>query len=251
MPGSRRSRKVGGGYGGFGAAGAGSPWRIERGSLALLLASVAVFAIGLAWQPLAGWTVMLPGPTLRGFQLWRLVTAPFVNATLATLIFAALGFWWLGSFLERAIGTRRMIALFIVSAAVGNLAAAVVSLAWWQGRGGMAGPECGLFAISASWWFAYGSARAHLFGRIPVRIDVVSWIFCGIALAMAMVHRDWMTVAGDVTAATAAWLVVRGGGTRLNFGLSWARLRLWWLRRRYKVLDGGKSREGREKKWMN
>src|SRR5262249_31047139 len=99
MPGSRRSRKMGGGFGGLRSGGAGSQWRIERGSLALLLASVAMFVVGLAWEPLAGWVVMLPGPTLRGFQLWRLVTAPFVNGTLATLIFASLGFWWLGSFL--------------------------------------------------------------------------------------------------------------------------------------------------------
>jgi membrane associated rhomboid family serine protease len=253
MPGSKRSRKRAGGFGGFGGVrnqGGGSMWSIERGSLGLVIASIAMFAACAAWRPLAGWVALLPRETLRGLQLWRLVSAPFVSASIGNLLFAALGFWWLGSFLERAIGTSRFITLFLVASIAGNLVGAIVGLTVNHGAGVMVGPEVGLFAITASWWFVFGRTQAMFFGAMPVRIDVVSWIFCGLGLAMALVRHDWMIFFGDIAGAGAAWMVVRGGFPSFDVGTRWARLRLWWLRRRYKVLDGGKS-SSREKKWMN
>src|SRR5262249_10157571 len=123
MPGSRRSKKKSGGFGGFGMRGqGGSPWRIERGSLAVGIARVAVSLI-IAFRPaLSHWLDLRPVETLRQLQLWRLVTSAFVNPTLGGLVFAGIGFWFIGSFLERAIGYRRLVVLFVVTATIGNLA---------------------------------------------------------------------------------------------------------------------------------
>src|SRR5437867_11326172 len=95
MPGSRRSQKKSGGFGGFGmrGRGQGSPWRIERGSLGLLLASAAVFAACAFVPGLLEWLVVKPAETLRHGQIWRLATPPFTNPTLRSLSFSAIRFW--------------------------------------------------------------------------------------------------------------------------------------------------------------
>src|SRR5262249_46488929 len=108
-----------------------------------------------------------------------------------------------------------------------------------------------LFAMMASIAFIYGRTQILFFGAMPARADVIAWIFCGIGLAMDLFRGDYPSVLADVVAAATAWVILREHVRFFSFSGNWARLRLWWLRRRYKVLDGGKSREGREKKWMN
>ena len=84
----------------------------------------------------------------------------------------------------------------------------------------------------------------------PARADVIAWIFCGIGLAVAIFRGEYLTLAADVGAAIVAWGMLRPSGRRQGQKRApFARLRLWWLRRRYKVLDGGKSKN--EKRWMN
>src|SRR5438067_1920818 len=121
MPGSKRSKKMGGRMGGFGGGmrglGRSSMWRIERGSLWLVLVSVAVFAACAFRIEVLEALVVVPRLTFARLQLWRLVTATFVAFPLPVLAFGALGLWWIGSFVERAIGTGRTVVLFVLSGA--------------------------------------------------------------------------------------------------------------------------------------
>jgi hypothetical protein len=93
---------------------------------------------------------------------------------------------------------------------------------------------------------------------VPARADIISLIFCGIWLLRHIIDvfsgRSYALaiIGGDLAAVGIAWIFIRRGVP--SFGLRALslridRLRLWWLRRRYKVLDGGKGKD--EQKWMN
>ena len=66
---------------------------------------------------------------------------------------------------------------------------------------------------------------------------------------MLLIKHDYPSAVGDLIAGGATWLLVRRGPRRIGLSSNLARARLWWLRRRYKVLEGGKSKS--EKRWMN
>ena len=252
MPGSKRSRKRPGGGGGFrrtGGSGGASMWRVERGMLGLMIATVAVFVVGAYWSPLLQALLLDPVATLKHGQLWRLVTSAFVHGGFVPFLLGVLGLWWIGSFIERAVGTSRALFMFFAFTIVGSLVVASLAL-WTKYPHNPTGSGAALFGFIAASAFIYGPQPVLLFGAKPARADIVAWIFCGIILFMELVQRDFLGACGDLAAGVTAWFVSRGGMPSFDLGTRWARLRLWWLRRRYKVLDGGKS-SSREKKWMN
>ena len=62
----------------------------------------------------------------------------------------------------------------------------------------------------------------------------------GIWLLFALVDGDYLRAASYVGAALVAFVFLRRGMRRIALFRGLSRLRLWWLRRRYKVIEGGK-----------
>jgi cyanate permease len=82
----------------------------------------------------------------------------------------------------------------------------------------------------------------------------MAWIFVGITAATYLfaLSDDWqqalLGLAAMSGAALAGWLVSRRGG--MDLGGSLDRMRMWRLKRRYRVLTGG--RDGRDdKRYLN
>lgn len=57
-------------------------------------------------------------------QYYRLLTASFVHVTPAHILFNMLAFYQLGTIVERIVGARRVLALYLVSALTGSLLSA-------------------------------------------------------------------------------------------------------------------------------
>jgi hypothetical protein len=112
----------------------------------------------------------------------------------------------------------------------------------------LAGAEPALFALMAASGIYYGRQQVMAFGMVPARADIIAWIFCGIWILGALLQRDYVRVVSNLCAGLSAFPLLRTRLPRVRLSGRWARLRLWWLRRRYKVIDGGKSKE---KRWMN
>ncbi len=97
----------------------------------------AVQEVSLAWG--AGF-----GPATQDHQWWRLFTAMFVHFGVMHLVLNMWALWDIGRVVERAYGSLRILALYVVSGLVGNLASLVV-----QGNqaisGGASGAIFGLY----------------------------------------------------------------------------------------------------------
>jgi len=233
----------------MGSAGRGQ-FRLERGMLLVIALSTFVLVLSALFPTLPQHLVLVPSRALRHFELWRPVSALFAYLSLGAFVFDMIFLWLMGSFIERALGRRDTLIMFAVTGVLGYFAAALAGVALRMDEP-LAGAEPTLFAMMLGPAFLYGRQRVLLFGALPARADVISWIFCSIWIAAALLRHDYASVAGDLAAGGAAFVLVRrrssGGATGLGTNL--ARARLWWLRRRYKVIQGGKS--GREKRWMN
>jgi membrane associated rhomboid family serine protease len=100
----------------------------------LILASLAVF-FGLAVLSLAahelsgtllGLIVLQPETLLQHWQVWRLLSYPFIDRNLLSLAFALLSLWFFGSTLEEERGSRWLRDFFLTTAVGGGLLAGLL-----------------------------------------------------------------------------------------------------------------------------
>ena len=124
-----------------GAAGSGS----AVASQTILIAYAALFLVGLLTNNLP--VQYLGGIPGYGWQVWRFVTAPltYPAALDLTILFAALSavfFWLTAPQLERMLGLRRFLAVFVVSSIIGTAGMMLSGF----GSVGLTAPLFGLFA---------------------------------------------------------------------------------------------------------
>ncbi len=127
---------------------------------ALLIALCATYAVFLLVRPLRPAMVMhlAVSPRLFAGEYWQLGTAIFLHLDPQSFLYSILGIWWAAADVERAQGTRRMIALFLIAGVLCNLAYAVV-FRYEYGEGGSSAA-----LRSRSWrcsWRSAGSTTAR------------------------------------------------------------------------------------------
>jgi hypothetical protein len=105
-------------------------------------------------------------------------------------------------------------------------------------------------AFGALW----GGQQVRAYGVMQMSARTMAWIFVGITAATYLfaLSDDWqqalLGLAAMVGAALAGWLLTRRGG--MDIGGSIDRMRMWRLKRRYKVLTGGRDQPP-NKRWLN
>jgi membrane associated rhomboid family serine protease len=120
---------------------------------------------------------------------YRLVSAMFLHASLLHLLFNMFALWWLGSVVERALGTTRFLLVYFVSGLAGSAGALVLSpptavtvgasgaifgimgallILEWQETGSLAGPAMTLIVLNLALSLAIPniSIGGHLGGLI-------------------------------------------------------------------------------------
>jgi membrane associated rhomboid family serine protease len=97
--------------------------------LGLSISTAAITAWGPDWlaDRIARWVFLFPGAVFHG-RVVGLVTYPFLVLDPVNLIFAALWIWWLGSALESAWGTWRVLFHYFASSLLGGLFAALLAI---------------------------------------------------------------------------------------------------------------------------
>ncbi len=178
------------------------------------------------------------GPNVFSGELWQPVTAVFVHAgpqAVISFIFNIIGLWWLGASVERAVGTRGFLQIFFISAVLANVTIAVVA----RGLGAgffSAGFSLGVLALLVAFGRQYGSTQAQILGGLFLQARHLAYIFVAWALIADLVRGDLSQVAGDVVAVGLGFVLASGG-----LGPLWDQIRLRRLRRRYRVMEGGRS----------
>jgi membrane associated rhomboid family serine protease len=223
--------------------------RLTRAIKALLIAQVAIYAVFLLIRPLRPVMAAHLAVSSRLFagEYWQLVTAIFLHLDPRSLLYSALGLWWAGSDVERAQGTRSMVALFLIAGILTNLALAVVSRSVWGEELPFGGASFAVLALFVAFGRIYNRTSTSLFGVFSVQARYIAIGFVGwdviVALAGPMV--DWASLAGIATATAVGYFGAAPGG----FQGFWDALKIRRLRRRYRVIEGGAGRP--PKNYMN
>lgn len=127
-------RRYGGG-GGFRGPG-GISANIPGAVLWLIVINVVVFVVdvvlrgssrGDAIAPL-NWGAFSVEQGILGFQIWRPLTYQFIHADFFHLLFNMIGLWVFGQFIERYLGSKRLVAYYLLCGLGGAVLFGLVSL---------------------------------------------------------------------------------------------------------------------------
>jgi membrane associated rhomboid family serine protease len=223
-----------------------SQLRITRGALILLFIQVGLSLVWLLSAETVRTDILgLFAPTSdsvwRHYKIWTLVTGPFLEISLASLIFQCLALWWFVPTLERWWGTKRFLIFFAATSLVGTIAGTLMGLLT-----GVPEPILGydpfVYASIIAFGILYGKQPVSFFGVLPMTGRQLMYGILGFLTLFVILGRQWEQAAGYAAAMILGALLASG---RWN-------PRLWWYKWRHKrarsklaVMDGGRARPKR------
>jgi membrane associated rhomboid family serine protease len=140
----------------------------------LLLANGAIYLLSHTF-PTVGWVLALV-PAWILFRPWSVVTYMFLHADLWHLLFNMLGLYFFGPRLETRLGSRRFLALYLVSGIAGAL------LSVFTPRAAIVGASGALFGVYYGYARFWPRDRILVWGVIPVEARVLVVIMTVLAL---------------------------------------------------------------------
>lgn len=227
-------------------------WRPSPAAAALMAIGAGVFLLGLlpGATPWIQHLALSPERAL-GPEPWQLLTSAFVHGDARSLVIDLIGIWFLGSAVEQQLGRRGLLASFFVGQGAGSIVAAAMGRVYAPGEL-MAGCAFGIAGLLAALAVACWSLPLSLFGAPPVRGRWVAILLVALTVGELLWRSQWVHLGGTlaglgVTAAVV--LIARAIGRRPTKKTprtpgpgEWERLRLWRLRRKYRVISGGLDR---------
>jgi membrane associated rhomboid family serine protease len=220
----------------------------------------------------ASWVLLrLGGPLVAGFiqahlaltparaigpEPWQLVTAGFFAGTLKAIFYLAITLLFFGNTIEQLMGPRGLWKVWVAGVIGGGLALGLLGRAFWPDATTFVTAAPGT-AILVAYAVRLSGQQVLLFGQVPMRAGSMAWIWVGISVVGALLDYEiggpvlviieLVEIAGG---GLAGWLVARRGGVSLSgVGTQLDKLKLWRMRRRYRVLDGGRAKP--DKRYLN
>jgi membrane associated rhomboid family serine protease len=230
----------------------------DRGVIGLIVALVVVSLVfyggGAVVQQFFGEHLVLRPHDAIGWQPWQIVTYSFLDIQLKQILFTAITLLFFGNFVEQSLGARGFWKIFFAGAIGGGLVAGLL--------GRLIAPDTALLgsqgattALLTAYAALMGNRRVNAYGLAMMNGALIAWIWVGISVVLIVADLFgpfWQTVLLQLFAVVgggaAGWLVARRGG--LDLGGSLDKMRMWRLKRRYRVLTGGRDSRD-DKRWLN
>ncbi len=236
-----------------------SQLRITRVAMLLLFALVGVSLVYAMQEPtgkarMVEWLVPYGDGVWREGRVWTLVTGPFIELRLVSLIFQGLMIWMLLPALERWWGPRRF-ALFVgLTAIAGTLAGTLLQLATGN-IVPIVGLDPTLFAAAIAFGILYARQPIQFFGVLPMTGRQFMYGMIGLVAAFVLIGQDWE----EGAAMGAAMLVAAGLTTgKLDPIATYRRWRYERARAHLKVVPppkdgggGGRKRGKTDERYLN
>lgn len=238
-----------------------SQLRITRVAMLLLFALAGVSLV-FAMQKDPGklrmyeWLVPTGEHVWREGKVWTLLTGPFIEMSLVSLIFQGLMIWMMLPALERWWGPKRF-ALFVgLTAVAGSLAGTLVDLA--LGRKvpvPTVGLDPTLFAAAIAFGILYARQPIQFFGVLPMTGRQFMYGMIALVAAFVLIGQDWVGGASM----GAAMLIAAGLTTgKLDPIATYRRWRYERARAHLKVVPppkdgggGGRKRGKTDERYLN
>jgi rhomboid protease GluP len=178
----------------------------------LLAINLVVFGIDLVLQALGRPRELLEAGAMvpflvAGGEWWRLLTAMFLHITLLHLAFNSLALYVFGQLMESALGSRRMLALYLVT----GFAASAASFAFGNAAVAAAGASGAIFGMLGA-WLAYNLRRRSLsLARSNIQ-SALLLIGINLVFGFTVPGIDNVAHIGGLIAGLAAGFVIEGVG---------------------------------------
>ena len=177
-----------------------------------------------------------------GPEPWQLFTSAFLHLQIGALLSTAITFWFFGSPVEQQLGRAGLLRVLLFGTFAGSVATA--ALGWVIAPNAVvAGAGPASTALLAAFGVAYSSQPLSIFGVQQMRASTLAIVFLAISGVLYLSNLDFLGLAGAAAGAGAGALTAMRG---FDLGRKTTRWReqfnRWRIRRRYKVLPGGRDR---------
>lgn len=177
-----------------------------------------------------------------GREPWQLFTSAFIHVQFGALLSSVIAIWLFGTPVEEQLGRARLFAVLFGATVTGSIASALCAF-WLAPHTVLTGAGPAQMASIAAFGVAFGKQRLNLFGLVEMRGSTCAWLFLGLSVIFYLIGADVIGLAGGVVGAGVGALIAEG--TRLGGVRRWPeRFRRWRVRRRYRVIQGGRDSRG-------
>jgi membrane associated rhomboid family serine protease len=130
---------------------------------------------------------LLPVAVMHG-AVWQLVTYAFLHASVTHILFNMLSLWFVGSYLEAAVGSRKVGEIYfvaVVGAALCSVALSYTRVLGLNPASPTVGASGGIFGLMVAFGVLFGEQEFMLF-PLPFRIKAKWLVTIYILIALAM-----------------------------------------------------------------
>ena len=174
-------------------------------TVGLIVAHVAVFVFVVLSRQDIGSLLVFEPDAVKGGQIWRLLSYAFVPRGGAwALLWNMLFLWWFGREVEALYGARNFVAIYLLGAMAGAVAALLLALSGVPVAvlGGAGPPILTVLTIFALW---YPRHRIYFFGLFPIEVRWLVAIYVGIDLLNILAVRGALLPFAVARLAAAGW----------------------------------------------
>ncbi|HWE29421.1 MAG TPA: hypothetical protein VHB97_15535 [Polyangia bacterium] len=241
--------------------------RPDRGVIALIAVYLVSWAVvrfgGASVQHFVALHLMLTPSRGIGPEPWQLITSGFVVDRLKSVLFFGVTLLFFGNTLERTLGAGGLWKVYVAGIFGGSLLLGLLGRLFWPDMP-MAVTDAAGTAILVAYAIQMSSQQVMAFGAVEMGAGAIAWIWVGIAVVGAVAdifEGHWLEAVMELTqmlgGGLAGWLVItrghvgragRGSGGGMRDTLD--RFKMWRLRRRYKVISGGRNGDD-DKRYLN
>ena len=196
----------------------------------------AFYVVVKAARPLFEDRLML-GPRVLAGDFWQPLTSLFVHQDVISFLFNIFGLWWAGAEIERQVGTRRFVMMYLGIGVLANL----VLVAWmlaFRVPVAAAGPGASVIAVYMAYGTIFDRTPARFFGALVLEARAITAIIMGFVILSDLAMRAWPHLVSHLVAMLAGYVLVGGRGEGLK--RMWHSAHAKRVRRRYQVLEGGR-----------
>ena len=160
------------------------PFRYTNGNVTLILIglNVLVFALTSMVRDIGFYLALIPAAVVQLGWVWQPFTYMFVHANVSHLFFNMLGLFFFGTSVERELGSREFLLLYLMSGAVAGIlsfASFAIGGAWGASLVGASGA---VYAVLLAFAVIHPRARIFIWGVIPVQSALLVGIYTVIEL---------------------------------------------------------------------
>jgi membrane associated rhomboid family serine protease len=160
----------------------------------------------------------LDAPSIKGLQLWRLISYMFLHGGLGHLFFNMWGLYIFGRLIERPLGEKRFLTLYLLSGVIGGL---LWLFANWNVYFGCIGASGALFGVLVAAAMAHPNATfAMIFPPIVIRLKTLAIIYCVIEIiSLPSQSSSGIAHLAHLGGALGGFLFMRRLGVKISFNL--------------------------------